>query len=133
MKMLLVFVALFAVTGGAYAETKTECRDKAYSTFNYCLRFFEEVKGMGDLDLYSSWELRDIQRQTDTCVRFNRNESRFEACSMRLLAESFRTMNLDEFWKSLSNENREALEKNGITKEKLEKEWNESLDEYRKK
>lgn len=129
MRMLLVFVTLFAVTGVAYAETKAECNDKAYSTFNYCLRFFEEVKGMGDLDLYSSWEVRDIQRQIDTCVSFNRNKSRYEECATRLLAETLGTEKIDEVWKSLSAEKRETLERNGITKERL----GEAFDKYRKR
>lgn len=130
MRMLLVFVTLLAVTGVAYAETKTECSDKAYSTFTYCLKFFEEVKLMGDLDLYSSWELRDIQRQINTCLRFNRNESRYEACTTRLLMDNITPEELDEyFWKRLDDESRKKLEESGITRESL----NEAFDEYRKR
>lgn len=110
--MLLVFVTLFAVTGVAYAETKTECRDKAYSTFNYCLRFFEEVKAMGDLDLYSSWEIRDIQRQIDTCVRFNRNESRYQACVDRLVDEAVEQV-VDKTIQDMDPEERKKLENSG--------------------
>lgn len=40
MRMLLILVTLFAVTGVVYAETKTECSDKAYSVFQGCLEVF---------------------------------------------------------------------------------------------
>ncbi|MXV72681.1 hypothetical protein F4Z99_00200 [Candidatus Poribacteria bacterium] len=53
MRILLIFVTLFAVTGVVYAETKAKCGDRAYLVFNECFRFAEEVKGVteGDLDL----------------------------------------------------------------------------------
>ena len=135
MRMLLVFVALFAVSGVAYAETKTECGDRAYMVFRECLNFAEEVKGFeaGDMDLYSSWEMRDLEQQAETCLRFYKNKSRTEACRLRVIAEAIGTKSLDEYWEALSDRDRRVLEESGVTKEGLEKAWNEAMDEYRKK
>ena len=122
MRMLLVFVALFAVTGVVYAQTRTECSDRAYLIFQECLNFSEKAKefNKGDRDLYSSWELRDIEQQAETCVRFYKNEPRYEACRLRAISEFIGEGGVDEAWERLPAGDRETLEKSGVTKEMLE-------------
>ncbi|MCY4379615.1 MAG: hypothetical protein OXC39_07320 [Candidatus Dadabacteria bacterium] len=135
MRMLLVFVALFAVTGVVYAETRTECSDRALLIFQECLEFEEEMKAFNkdDSDLYSSWEMRSIGKQAETCVRFYKNEPRYEACRLRAISEFIGEGGVDEAWERLPAGDRETLEKGGITKEKLKEAFEGVLDEYRKK
>lgn len=114
MRMLLVFVALFAVTGVAYAETKTECSDKAYSVFQGCAEVFKDLQEMNEeSDLYELWEQKIILQRTEECLAFQRrNEARYQACGDRFLDEIVEQI-VEKTIQDMDPEERKELEESG--------------------
>lgn len=114
MRMLLVFVALFAVTGVAYAETKTGCSDKAYSVFQGCVEVFREFQEMNkESDLYELWEQKIILQRAEECLAFQRrNESRYQACVDRFIDETVEQV-VEKTIQDMDPEERKELEKSG--------------------
>ena len=114
MKRLLVFVTLLAVTGVVYAQTRTECSDRAYLIFQECLEFEEEMKAFNkdDSDLYSSWEMRSIGKQAETCLHFYRNKSRYQSCSGRLIDEAIEQA-IEKTIQEMDPKERKELEESG--------------------
>ena len=80
MRALLVLVVLFGVMGVAYAETRTECSNKAYSVFQGCLENFNDLREVNkEPDLYELWEKKFILEEADKCFAFRRkSKDRFQ-------------------------------------------------------
>ena len=114
MRMLLVFVALFAVTGMAYAETKTECSNKAYFLFKGCIEVFEDLQAMNkESDLYELWEKEIIVEDTERCLVFRRkSEPRYQACIDRFIDEIAKQA-VEKTIQEMDPKKRKKLEKSG--------------------
>lgn len=116
MRTLLVFVVLFAVTGVAYAETKTECSDKAYSIFQGCVEVAANLQEMGkEADLYEAWEIKAILQRQLKCTRFQKgNKDRYRSCQDRFFDETAERI-VEESMQDMDPEKRKKLANSGPT------------------
>ncbi len=116
MRTLLVFVVLFAVTGVAYAETKTECSDKAYSIFRGCAEVLTKLEEMGkEADLYEAWEIEAILQKNRKCTAFQQgNKDRYRSCQDKFFDEIVKQL-VEKEIQDMDPEERKKLENSGPT------------------